>query len=966
MNDHIERDGEIRRLVTQTVGKAPTNLLINDRIRPVDIEPDTVPVLRWVVPLESNLGLSLTTTAPNTVSAYRVIVSSTPDKASAGEGDVWDSGRVDSDGYDGVELTDVDTAASRRYWVAVQVWRGTGKTAVATAFSKPMTFGTGAGRQWDHAEPIWADPITAAPYTEVELPAVAHDEILQRKNTDQFAAKPDLLTSEHNSRGWALLRGRVRLADKPVRWATLNATGADVWRSRQFVYRAWVNGHFAGYGPTFPIAGETRYDGFDVTDWLVPGRDNWIGVVAYALEDQRFEAQLDVTYEDGTVDHFGTGPDWLAKVGNDVYPDAESIGTHVYELPAENIRTQLYQHGISEPDFDDADWAHAVVKSQFDDLAATPVNKPRIKVWHPVSKRVTDDGRLIVDFGRAVAGGVRLAIRTDKPLDMVVRYGEILNDDGTVKYQLSAYNTYQETWHFCKGKTGGLTFARSWGMRVFRYVELLPAEPAPDVIADLAEHDTRVDAEALVYPYHGADDAFESSDEVLDRVWKLSKDTIEALNGNIYADSWTRERIPYEADAWLQQRAHLALDDSPTLGEYSIDFLLANRTWPTEWPLYLVLAVHDAWRQTGSLRQAAAHWDQIVAMLPDKYLDEASGLIVKDPGQSSHTDGDLIDWPPAERDGFEFGRVNTVINALASQSYADAADLAGALGYTEEARHFADVASRMRAAIHEKLWDDETGAYVDGLDTGADGAQIAHCAEHASAFALAFAEVPKERLPRVAAFLRRRGMACSVYVAAVLLGGLYKAGFGADADALIAASTGERTWQHMIDQGAGGTMEAWSLRLKTNTTYSHPWASSPAYLLPEGLMGVRPLVAGFRSFVVAPQPGSVKRASVKLPVRAGEIDASYEVRGNTVPTGERPAVDGIEIRVTVPVGTKADVIVPPLRSGATSVLLDGAEVEAVELGAGYDAIEGTFTQHSYPKGSLLVHGLEPGEHVIEA
>lgn len=35
----------------------------------------------------------------------------------------------------------------------------------------------------------------------------------------------------------------------------------------------------------------------------------------------------------------------------------------------------------------------------------------------------------------------------------------------------------------------------------------------------------------------------------------------------------------------------------------------------------------------------------------------------------SQMDGDLVDWPPVERDGYVFGRVGTVISALVSAAY---------------------------------------------------------------------------------------------------------------------------------------------------------------------------------------------------------------------------------------------------------------------------------------------------------
>ena len=190
----------------------------------------------------------------------------------------------------------------------------------------------------------------------------------------------------------------------------------------------------------------------------------------------------------------------------------------------------------------------------------------------------------------------------------------------------------------------------------------------------------------------------------------------------------------------------------------------------------------------------------------------------------------------------------------------------------------------------------------DGILATGSGRRYAvlrHAALHSSAFALAFAEVPADRVSRIAAFLRGKGMACSVYAAAPYLLGLYRAGFGADATAMIADRRTTHSWAYMLAQNAGGTMEAWDVARKPNTTYSHPWSASPVFLLAEGLMGVRPLEPGYRRFTVALQPGRVRSARLTLPTPAGNIEVAY-----------RCVEYRMEIDVTVPSRTRAVVAVP--------------------------------------------------------
>lgn len=949
-------------------------LLINDRHAPVDLEPDVVPVLRW---RDDDVARAADPEHGGNPVAYHVVVDTLQEAAAAGQGTVWNSGWVDGDAWDGVPLTGLNMSPSRRYWASLR-WRYADGTE--SNWCEPTTFGTGAGQHW-HAGPIWG------------------------------ATNPSV-DDLGNAAGWAFLRGTVTLPNKPIRWATLNATASSTRPARQFVYRMWLNGQFVGVGPTFPIHDEARYDGFDVTQLLRAGELNAIGVVAYTMDDRRFIAQLDVCYVDGSVDHFGTGArdadsnahgmTWLSLANPvAVYPPSTSIGTQYFEAPAENVRGDACPQYLSNPETDETDaerWLPVVVKPQFAQLLATPTDKLAIRYMQPTSLlRVErpvkhDDASdaavcdasdavstaqssapaqilsVIADFGSARMGGIRLALHPSEPIDLTIRYGEVLNDDGSVKYQLSAGNVYEDHWHIVpNGKP-----LETWGLRVFRYVEISVAQPpavpsswdtpsptglderaaAIEEILLSADGQSTVPAltaAALVYPsLDGTIDApypgsFQSSDPALNRVWQLSAHTIANLNGNIYADSWTRERAAYEADAWIQQRAHLALDAAPSLGRYTIDYLIANRTWPTEWPMYLVLAVHESWMRTGSTAQIIDQYDRLLGLLPDQYLDAATGLLIKEPGESSHTDGDLVDWPPSERDGFVFGQVNTVVNALASQVYADMAQMARAVGRDNDAVRFAGVAARMRAAIHERLYDADLGAYRDGLtvvggarDAGADEGSterrfvpIDHAALHSSAFALAFADVPADRAARVVSFARSRGMACSVYTAAPYLLGLYATGVSGAGDAATAMITDRRTthsWAYMIAQNAGGTMEAWDVARKPNTTYSHPWAASPAFLLVEGLMGVRPLEPGYRRFVVAPQPGSVRAASVTVPTPAGDIRMAYRQVAGGVGTsknacvcgdgGERSGNDAlqsgyvIELDITVPSRTSADVILP--------------------------------------------------------
>lgn len=101
--------------------------------------------------------------------------------------------------------------------------------------------------------------------------------------------------------------------------------------------------------------------------------------------------------------------------------------------------------------------------------------------------------------------------------------------------------------------------------------------------------------------------------------------------------------------------------------------------------------------------------------------------------------------------------------------------------------------------------------------------------------------------------------ACSVYCAAFYLDALFA---GGQAQAAISAMTAdtETSWQHMIDMGAGSMTEAWDPSIKGNMSYSHAWATGPAFMVPDGVFGISSLSAGWSRILIAPPPGTRRRS----------------------------------------------------------------------------------------------------------
>nr|WP_214106148.1 family 78 glycoside hydrolase catalytic domain [Acrocarpospora catenulata] len=727
-----------------------------------------------------------------------------------------------------------------------------------------------------------------------------------------------------SSTDWAFLRGEVDLQAKQIAWATLYATGSSTAPARQFVYKLWLNGSFVGLGPTQPISGETRYDGFDVTRLLRSGETNALGAIAYTTSDKRFQAYLVVEYADRSRQTFGTGPGWTGYNGAGVYPAAGSIGTSFYTAPKENIQSAVFPTGFDQPAYDDSAWVPAEVKSNFADLQATPTAKVKHQLKYPDVVVEKTPGNYFIDYGRTWIGGLSLDLDGQAGRVLDIRFGEALSAPQTVRYAMNTGNNYQDKWTL----RAGPQHLETWGMRVFRYVEVLGAPTGLTA--------RTFPALAQVYPYDADGARFSSSDSALNQVWQLSRHTVDATNHNLYVDSWTRERGAYEADSYLQMMANFFVSSDPTLGNYSLDYLLTRRTWPTEWPMYTILAFHDSYLQTGDVEALVRNYDRLKAKLPGGWIEASTGLIRKDTRSDgcTGTDCDIVDWPAGERDGYVFRPYNTVINAIGHQSYLDMADIARAVGKDADATAFTATAARIRAAADDRLFDPVKGAYRDGLNS--DGSPVNHYAIQAGVFATAFGLADADQAARTADYIESRGMVCSVYCAAFLIESLYN-GDRADAAHALLTSTGLRSWMNMIKLGAGATMEAWDPSLKSNLTYSHPWAASPAYNIPQGMFGIRPTTPGYATLDVRPQPAAVDWAGVRLPTLRGTIGAAHHTTG-----------DRTDIGVSIPGNTVARVFVPGAReSGEPVVYLDGIATRA-----------------TFERGYLRVDDVPAGCHVL--
>ena len=217
---------------------------------------------------------------------------------------------------------------------------------------------------------------------------------------------------------------------------------------------------------------------------------------------------------------------------------------------------------------------------------------------------------------------------------MEIRLGEELLTPEQVRYQLRACTCYQEMWNFAPG----LQKLTHFGLRIFRYAELVgyEGELSPDMVKIIA-----VNA-----PFDTASSNMTSDDEKLNRIWALCKNSIRSTNMDIYTDCFSRERIAYEADGYINMLSNFAVTRNRETCLRFLEYIIRHPTWPCEWMQILIPIFHDYYWESGDKEMIDRHFDRLLKQASFRHLIR-DGLVKKFPLMA------IIDHPFTQSDNYD-------------------------------------------------------------------------------------------------------------------------------------------------------------------------------------------------------------------------------------------------------------------------------------------------------------------------
>jgi alpha-L-rhamnosidase len=254
--------------------------------------------------------------------AYQIQVASKAELLAGGKGDVWDSGRVESNNSLGVTYGGPALEASKRYHWRVLIWDQDGK---ASAPSEPSWWETGLLQQ-ENWEAKWIG------YEEPELRRVRESGAEWITDTGGEAPK-EATTTKH------AFRFHFNLA-KPVRRATLYATGQDT-------AGAWLNGK--------PVMEAAPLPPWRQMPWKT-----------YAIRDVSGELHTGQNVLAIEVVHYLNGGGNRPRVSQTpmnavLYVEATDGTVELFKSTAEGWRAALDARGNWQaPEFDDSSWSGAI------------------------------------------------------------------------------------------------------------------------------------------------------------------------------------------------------------------------------------------------------------------------------------------------------------------------------------------------------------------------------------------------------------------------------------------------------------------------------------------------------------------------------------------------------------------------------------------------------------------------------
>ena len=593
-------------------------------------------------------------------------------------------------------------------------------------------------------------------------------------------------------------------------------------------FKLYINGEFVTQGPPPSYPQAYYYMELPVGRFLRSG-ENVIAVHTlyqglinrvWVSGDNRESLWAELVVNGEVI--LATDESWKCKISSAYEPMAivgyDTQYMELFDSCSEDV-------GFEKENFDDSKWQNAKIKKHNDyNLIKSPIQPLEIYEVEPKTIRKTENG-YFYDFGQEAIGYLVVTAKGKKSDEIIIRQGEELNDDGSVRFDLRSNCRYEEKWIL----SGGEDTLDQFDYKGFRFAELIVTETA-EIIS--------VKFRIRHYPFKQKA-VYKSINADFNNIIKLCVNTIKYGTQEIIPDCPTREKGSYLGDFCISGRAQALLTgDTTFLKKTILDFCrtsfickglmsVATSSFMQEIADYglifpsLVLWTYKFDGDIGFLKSVEPTLKGMCEYFAS--FDRGDGLIEKLYGQWN-----LVDWPANLRDGYDFpltkpisDGVHNALNALWIGFLKAMNEIEAICGNEKVAE-----TDEVIMSFYKAFYNDETGLFCDSESK-------THSAVHSNIFPLLFGiygkdEELKKRLVKMIYDKKLNSM--GVYMAYFALAALVENG---ERDKAIELTLDKNAWLNMIKEGATTTFEAWGKEQKWNTSLFHPWAVAPLIVFNE-------------------------------------------------------------------------------------------------------------------------------------
>ncbi len=795
--------------------------------------------------------------------AYRILVASSREKLDSGNGDLWDTRRVDTDRSVNIDYRGKPLTSGIRCWWKAMIWDAAGSPS---GWSAPASWSMGLLKASD-----WQARWITVPRE------------MQPKGVE----------------GPLLRKGFV--LDKPLRRAVVYVSGLGL-------YELHLNGKKVGDHELDP--GFTAYDKralyatYDITESLRTGK-NALGVMLgngwynYAVpaawdfdkapwrDRPKLLLQLAIEFSDGTTQTILSDSSWRVNIGPLV--DNEIMTGETYDA-----RKEI--HGWDEAEFAVSGWTSAAEAAPPAGVLSAE-SYPAVRTFQtirPVGLTEPKPGVYVYDFGQNMAGLEELTVQGKAGDTVKMQFGEELHADGTLSQDniksLTHEDGFQTDIYTLKGSGGDETYRPRFTYHGFRYAQVtgFPGKPS---LANLR---------ALVL--HAGFDAagtFECSNPLLNKIQAATQWAYISNFEGMPTDCPTREKNGWMGDAQLAAETGLFnYSGGPNYAKWIRDMMDAQRP-SGELP---GIVPTGGW---GFAWGNGPAWDSAYLLIPwdlfqfngDRHILEEQYAGLKryvdyvDAKSPNHiANFGLGDWAP-------FKTETPADLTSTGYFYRDTllvSQIAGLLNRRPDESKYRTLAAAIREAFNSTYYHAATGLYGDGSQTALG------CALYQG---LAPDNDRKRILANLASNIEAHGnhLDTGILGAKYVMQSLSEGGMQELAYTLATQNT-LPSWGYWLEHGATTLLEQWSGQPLGDFSRNHIMFGDISAWCYETLGGINPDPGfpGFKRTIIRPQmSGDLTWARASHRTLFGDVVCDWKRTG-----------DNLTIDVTVPANTSATVFVP--------------------------------------------------------